>query len=1162
MADIVLTVDVDSKSASQGMAKFQRETLKEVGKVSKGMKAMGEAGKKAAKAAAADTKDWKEEVGDLAKYYQDEVSRIHSLEGALKRVKKAQDDAKDSGDKGAKKAAKAQAKAIKGELAAQAKSLKTKALPGFDTKKLAEESKSALADAGSELKGTLSAFFSKDLKGVILGAGGLGGALVKSLTKGLAGGSAKLTGMGTDMGRKGKEKGGMGGAGMKALGSSMKSLGSLGAKLGPMLGTLAKLGPILGMVGAGIAGLVKLFIDADAQAKQFQKSVLQSASTTEYLAAAGGNAALAYDDLATDMAKIRDAAFSLQNAKWGISSEQHVAVLNTLNQEGIALHDMRERAKAAGQEIGEFTAQLTHVSVAYSRHFGVPLQEIGQLQSELMREMGMSLDSTQLAFSQMTRSASESGIAANKFFSIIRGVSQDLSNYNVRMGSAIKLLKMLGKVMNPRNAQKFMQSATQGLKQMSQDDRLKVALLTGGKGKKIVAKDLANKRKNLHNDIAKAIGAEADDVAKRLSDPKQAKALWDEVRKKASSSAGALREQELELKIDTEANKKGVYGQAFAMENMGAGGSLDMMTAALSTFSGSKTLMGGAGDLGMTKMAEMLGINTQQLRGMMKLEVAVKEEKEALLDQGKKDLAAATTEDQKAAAREKIRLGTEGTTQDILDTMSAEQKGALEDQTKTEIDFAREQGNMTQSLLEKFQVLIDFLMNQLYNVLLGIWDAIPGSDSRKVAAARTKNPELMALAEKADSSKEFTEGVGKSAVFKDLLSTIRSGTGTSVKEKEDRIKTLKEEVGAKIRGKDVHSPEDKEKKIAEIARLEEETKKQKAARGAVDVMGAGPTMDNLLGGGFNMGIKEIMEAASVGDIDAKVEKMVEAREGGATFSEGMDQAGFTEFERARMVEQMALGTGGGVGTDALMTGVAQYGTESTAAIRPTPEEEEKAKKAAEEAAKTSGNTRDAAKAAKDTADTLQNKHTAYVAFSPNFLKGGFKDTVKEAVLDAIRQGLFEYYMYSGLDRESVAKTLSSENITLNEFLDDVTETTLKGRLIEDKYDTLEAGADDDEKGKDGKGEPKKPKKKAQGGLVSHIGPDGLAIFRTPPGEGVTGIGPGERIIPAYAGGGGGGGGGGGTTHVTIGIAPGAQKLIQTEVQHGIVEHERRKRTAG
>lgn len=1155
--DEVLTVrtDVDTRSATQQFVKFQREVMRQLGRVTQAIEDTGKASTKVSKKAQDDAGDWGKEIGKLGKYYEDEMSKINALQKALKKAEKA----RETGDEGSRKAAEKRAKALKKELAEQKKAFKDKAVTTtFDTSKMGKEATASLEKAADSFKGTISSFFSKDLKGVILGGGGLVKHLTKAAAKGLAAGGDKLTGMGTALGRRGEAKGGRMGGMMQTMGEGLKSLGGLGKSIGPLIGSLAKMGPLLGLLGAGIAGMVKLFIDADAQAKQFQKSILQSASTTEYLAAAGGDASLAYDDLATDMEKIRNSAYSLKNLDWGISAEQHTAVLSTLTQEGIALHDMKKRAEAAGQEIGEFTAQLTHVSVAYSRHFGVPLQEIGQLQAELMREMGMSLGNTEMAFSQMTRSASESGIAANKFFAIIRGVSQDLSNYNVRMGSAIKLLTMLGKVMNPRNAQKFMQTAMQGLKNMSQDDRLKVALLTGAKGKKIVAKDLENKRANLYKDIQSAIGGEVDDIQKRLSDPKAAKALWEEVREKAGSSAGALREQALELKIDTEANKKGVYGQAFAMENLGAGATVDMMTAALSQWGGGSSLMEGAGSLGMTKMAEMLGINTQQLRGMMKLEVAVKEEKETLL-------AAAKSQE------EKDRINAMST-QDVLDTMSEEQQKDLKDASKSELDYAKEQGQLTQSLGDKLQVLVEFMMNEVYNVLLGIWETIlkipiigdPEGQKRlenmKMVRGMAAGPAKAALQKAASSSQGFGTALGETKLAKSLREALGGYTRTdpAVAEAEKRQYAVMERFG---RGQATQKELGAAKKEYEAAKAREAERKKgtEELRGRVaEQIKADPNMFSQL----LMATPELQQKGE-GEKYSKAAKYQVARGGGASHEEAMAQSGLTSEDMKAVMANITK-----LNDPKKLAEMMQTLAPDLEKLGLYSGEGEAAKKTAEEAAKTSESSSVTAGATLDLANQgVKKKNSIYVRFGNTFLTGKYQDTIRDATLEALRTALFEYYMYSSLDRESVVKTMKAENLSIRDFASEAGKIGAQGVLIEDVFEGLKEGdtGEEGDKGTGGGKGDKKPPGKQHGGIVSRISNDGMAIFRTPPGEGMTAIRAGERIVPAYGGAaaaGGGGGGGGGTTHVVVSVAPGAQKLIQTEVRHGIYEHEKRKRTAG
>ena len=174
----------------------------------------------------------------------------------------------------------------------------------------------------------------------------------------------------------------MGGKGLKALGGAM-------GKLGPMLQMIGKLGPIISTLSTVLLSVVKVFIDAQAQAKAFNKEVLASASSAEFLAGAAEDADFGFAGLATTMDQIRDAAYAWENLDWGISAEEHKQVLTVLTQEGVALGHMAKEAETAGESVGKFTAELAHVSVAYSRAFGVPLQEINQLQAEMMTSLGM-----------------------------------------------------------------------------------------------------------------------------------------------------------------------------------------------------------------------------------------------------------------------------------------------------------------------------------------------------------------------------------------------------------------------------------------------------------------------------------------------------------------------------------------------------------------------------------------------------------------------------------------------------------------------------------------------------------------------------------------------------------------------------------------------------
>src|SRR5690606_36819603 len=155
--------------------------------------------------------------------------------------------------------------------------------------------------------------------------------------------------------------------------------------------------------------------------------------------------------------------------------------------------------------------QLTTTGVAYSRAFGVPLQEINQLQARMMTEMGRSLGETQQSFAMMTRAATEPGIASNKFFGMIRGVAADLSLYNLRLEDSVALLGKLGKVMSPENAQKFLQSAMSMTKGMGRQQKLQMGFFVGaGKLNKVVSKDIERDSKHLMQKISEQAGVPAE----------------------------------------------------------------------------------------------------------------------------------------------------------------------------------------------------------------------------------------------------------------------------------------------------------------------------------------------------------------------------------------------------------------------------------------------------------------------------------------------------------------------------------------------------------------------------------------------------------------------------------------------------------------------------
>ena len=548
-------------------------------------------------------------------------------------------------------------------------------------------------------------------------------------------------------------------------GAAGKDVGLLMKGLQPIVNMIAKIGPLLSIAGASIAGLIKLFLDADSMVKDFQKDLLSSASTAETLYRNSLSVNTAMSDMQDTLKGIRKAAYSLESIQFGISPQDAAAVVNTLTAEGVAIDRIRTEAKAANQDVQSFTQNLLEVSVAYSRNFGVSLSEITQLQSEMMTELGANFKDVQLSFHMMEKNAVESGIATNKFFSMIRGVSADLSLYNTRLEDAVHLLGQLGKVMSPRNAEKFLHTSMSVIKNMGRTQRLQTALLAGGgggkgvgKAKAVVDRDVDRSAKALSDKIAGALGGSAGDYEDAVK--KGGKGFMDLLAKLPKQMQGEIREAQIELQLKTKLGAGGTYGVGIASGEVSAAGQLQIIADALKNFNGGKSIADGIASIGEQAMAENLGISIEDLKANAKLEIAMKDQRDSLME----ELQAGG--DRQAKALEKLRKANikigksdketaknidQAGYDQIMDTMDESAVDAAKG-SKEEINWGKRQAELTVSLSQKLEQLVGFIMNQFYDAVIGIWDTISdllGDDRKKQGRkveeklARAGNDELM-----------------------------------------------------------------------------------------------------------------------------------------------------------------------------------------------------------------------------------------------------------------------------------------------------------------------------------------------------------------------------------------------------------------------------------
>lgn len=1100
----VLELGVDLKSAIADMAKWQRATVALLEKVTHSSEQLGKTVKKVNKQSFASNEDVKDSVKDLSSAYHKETVEVLKLGNAIDQLESQASQADDT----RKKALEEQIQLLKEEREEKVKSLKSKGDTYNSFKKDAGEAREAFRDVFKD-------FFAKDFKKSLVG---IPKALAKSF-KLAPGAGLRLKELGSRMAGNGAEKGGAQGAAMKGLGNVMKGMGGLMGSLKPVIDTISKLGPALSMVGGAMMGIVKLFLDLDAQAKDFNKSILQSAGTAEFLSQAGGDADFAYSKLNTTLRGVRDAAYSLDNIQWGIMPDDYKSMLNTLNQEGVSLRTIGLEAERSGRSVQEFTSELAHVSVTYSRAFGVPIQQINELQAEMMTEMGIGLDQTKLSFQQMTRSADEAGMSGNKFFAMIRSVSQDLSLWGTRMEDAVKLLGRLGQVMNPRNAQKFMQTATQGLKNMGRSERLRLTLLTGqGKMGKLVERDTKRKAAG----IAKSLGMTTEDLISKMNKDGPA-GLETAIQSLPKEMQGATREALQDMNLQQKRSKKGAFGLSGAARTMGPLGAMEAMKDAITRFSGggsNRKLVDSAGEIGTEMMAENLGVSEEQLDQMIKLESSLDTQREVLKNQ----LASGNAEQQKAAREalkkagitaktdEELRKSIDGAAYDeIMDTMDEGDKMLAEGATKQEV-FAKQQADLQTSMLQKMEMMLNFLMNQIYDALIDIWDAITsltsfGGDKNalelKRAMYRNKDPNL---------AKTYNEAGGDAYKMKGNV-IGKGGLGDALTKAIGGVRNAKTD----------------DEKIASKHGLDQYL---------VHINGALKSTDQVLSTLKNAGVST-NEARKVANVMTTT---------GENFTSAMASAGLSEEQRAKALQQslwamdptavikmahLATPGQGATPSNQAASAATPPGQPGAPAVAAAPAA---AASKASEAVRTADDSLSTNKEQLSTLNSIDNQIDK-MKMDTGFLSGPYSKALETSMLAALRTALFEYYMYKDIDQGEMAQMMQSSGMSGRAVAQAMGEGAQGGLAGEDTMNAIAL------------------KGHATGGMVTGIH-NGMAQVTAAAGEGLASIGKGERIIPR-------GGGGGGSPAVNLNFE-GMQtsdfaNFIKGRVNDAIYEYKRRER---
>lgn len=893
---------------------------------------------------------------------------------------------------------------------------------------------------------------------------------------------------------------------MAMSGSGGKAMEMMSGSMGKLVGTFSKFGPLLSAVGGAVVGFVKLIIDANAAAVEWNREFLTGVGTADMFNAANSRAAVATENLDKALRQARDSAHDFMlNNKLGVTAKDHAAYLQTLQAEGVQLNKLAAAGQKAHMQVGDFNQELVATGVVYSRMFGVSMQEISQLQGQLMTETGMSAKSVQTSFSQVLMSAKDSGMAASKFFGIIRSMSAEMTLFNFRMEEAAQVLKAVGKAMSAQNAQKFLQGISQFYKGMGLEDRIKHTLMGGqGATQKDMKASVASKIQSLSVDFQSATGGDPEALKKAIEGTPK------ELHKFLAQFGDKLPAGMADSIIDAQRTSKqasgGLVGVAASMRNADPGTVMKQLNRISQEMVGSK--LSEAKEINYLAITKLTGLTEEQIDGFAKMEASLGIMREQLSARAK--TGQLTADDMKQLQKagisdadkmtpdqlEKAIQSLDDTT--FFNSLAVSQQEAVQG-VKQQRDFALEQTNHLQSIEGKIQNLLDWMMNKFYGLVLDIKDVLvnmfgSSEDKKKLAEQKIL---------------ESTPGLRKYGSLKEAEGDIRKTAAAGYASMGSRY----EQTQSAQMMADKLTPEQWEKAIR--ASVKDSGDADNILKQSSGMFGS---RTGVLGSNFGSSID--------------FSKFFEVAVSGMSASDLVTTKGFGLGSKLAATTPAA--GGGQPAASAAATTPPPGSSSSSAAAAPSPpggglpflpvtsvQAEEQKEAIVDQTAKQEEAAAKQEEAAKKLHKVVKQEG---IKLDKMTIDGPMKSATESATLEAFRKALFEQYLYKDVPIDDMIKGIQSGAIS----------SSGPGSLV---YSSVSESG------------------KAFDPTVLTPNAEGGVVVRPPAGEYIAAVAPGERIVPAASGG---GGNSTGPVSITVnGDAPANFKAhMEKTVRRGIDEYRK------
>lgn len=588
--------------------------------------------------------------------------------------------------------------------------------------------------------------------------------------------------------------------------------------------TMAKLGTGISAFASaamGLVAVVKLFLDLDSKIKDMNKGLVDTAGAADF---GFGRGEFVAGKFAAELETIRDETTAVNEnfMKFRGTAKEQQEILSQLNQAGFTYARIRKEIESTTTATKSYS-DVTALALTYSKTLGISGAEAAQSLAGFALDTGETLENVAQQLSVITREASAAGFATKRFFATITEASSGMAFYGVRVEETARLLKGFDSILGEQlGADTFKQLVNQ-YKDKGTQDRLRELILKDQEfAQEQFSKSFERQIAALSRDLGGPGGPLAGANMKDLLGQDEL-SLTQELKRRG------LKPEQISRMMNARIVGKAAQGDMGSMvRGMGMAGQgfdLSMASQAGSVFGGKRIdevlrqmAGGGAGAAEIAALESVTGKSLDQLEKLARLFTGAEADLKTLQDISRKmsDNVDLTEEDIKTQRRiEKeldlfvdrqsgdIRKGfrdAQGSlvrdnavairdAMDVVTQTPTEGEATMVEALNKDQQIASEIAKNTSSLNSVLEQTISAILNDIYDVIIGIADWLFRDDrgrQREIALKKEENERRMNLEKAAKTSRAELQ-----AAQGELEGARQRGDGAQIQQMERMVSNLK-----------------------------------------------------------------------------------------------------------------------------------------------------------------------------------------------------------------------------------------------------------------------------------------------------------------------------------------------------------------------------------